>query len=343
MFRWLVFPFWAISRNSATLPGDFICCFFFVCLFVCFWRRRESHAGHGRRGYRPSVIQIRGGGLSGIIQTSTPTLRWQETIHQKKNDVPRQFYLASQKKTPQKENQSKIKTNPTPFESMWVETAAKKNCYKKKKIGRRPLVPTATNKARHYTAAGVERSGVWVCVCVCVCNASEQIVDCSMSQSRTNRFDSHWGTRPRSPPCSATARITPSRRRLSFFFYYYCFYYYSFFLITGFCWPRRPSKDVPRAIRRATLSSWNSFDFVVFFLQPFPWLLRLIEKKWAEQEKKTKQVTKVTVCGLERLLDETRNQWVASTIQQLESDRVQSGSSIFLSNRRLESQRTASK
>ncbi len=342
MFRWLVFPFWAISRNSATLPGDFICCFFFVCLFVCFWRRRESHAGHGRRGYRPSVIQIRGGGLSGIIQTSTPTLRWQETIHQKKNDVPRQFYLASQKKnTPKRkpiENQNKPHA---------IRVDVGRNCCKKKIVTKKKRSVDGhlfqQRRTRLVTIPPPGSKGsVCECVCVCVCNASEQIVDCSMSQSRTNRFDSHWGTRPRSPPCSATARITPSRRRLSFFFYYYCFYYYSFFLITGFCWPRRPSKDVPRAIRRATLSSWNSFDFVVFFLQPFPWLLRLIEKKWAEQEKKTKQVTKVTVCGLERLL-ETRNQWVASTIQQLESDRVQSGSSIFLSNRRLESQRTASK
>ena len=169
MFRWLVFPFWAISRNSATLPGDFICCFLFVCLFVCFWRRRESHAGHGRRGYRPSVIQIRGGGLSGIIQTSTPTLRWQETIHQKKNDVPRQFYLASQKKTPQKENQSKIKTNPTPFESMWVETAAKKNCYKKKKDRSTATCSNSDEQGSSlYRRRGRKVRCVSVCVCVCV-------------------------------------------------------------------------------------------------------------------------------------------------------------------------------
>ena len=168
MFRWLVFPFWAISRNSATLPGDFICCFLFVCLFVCFWRRRESHAGHGRRGYRPSVIQIRGGGLSGIIQTSTPTLRWQETIHQKKNDVPRQFYLASQKKTPQKENQSKIKTNPTPFESMWVETAAKKNCYKKKRSVDGHLFQQRRTRLVTIPPPG-SKGPVCECVCVCVC------------------------------------------------------------------------------------------------------------------------------------------------------------------------------
>ena len=179
------------------------------------------------------------------------------------------FTSRRKKKHPKKKTNRKSKQTPRHSSRCGSKLLQKKIVTKKKRSVDGHLFQQRRTRLVTIPPPG-SKGPVCECVCVCVCNASEQIVDCSMSQSRTNRFDSHWGTRPRSPPCSATARITPSRRRLSFFFYYYCFYYYSFFLITGFCWPRRPSKDVPRAIRRATLSSWNSFDFVVFFLQPFP-------------------------------------------------------------------------